>query len=44
MGALILGVGPTTFAMLKIMKMHDAFGVGSEIVHVVEPMAIVGGT
>lgn len=43
-GTLILGVGPTIFAMFKLMKMHDVFGIGPEIVCVIVPIVIGGGT
>lgn len=43
-GILILGVGPTIFAMLQLMKVRDAFGIGSEIVRVIIPLLLVVGT
>lgn len=42
-GTLILGVGPTIFAMFKLMKMRDVFGIGPEIITVAVPLLTTGG-
>ena len=42
-GALILGIGPTTFAMFELRKVHDVFGIGLEIVRVIIPLLICAG-
>ena len=41
---LFLGVGPTAFIMFKFMNGQDIFGIGPEIVHVIGPITIGGGT
>lgn len=41
---LILGVIPTVFVMCKLMKGHDVFDIGPEIVNVMVPIMIGGGT
>lgn len=40
----LLGVGPTVISMFKLIKVRDVFGIGPEIVHVIIPMLIGGGT
>ena len=42
-GALVLGVVPTIFAMFELVKVHDAFGIGHEIVRVSMLILLCGG-
>lgn len=42
-GAIILGIGPTIFAVFELRKVQDVFGIGLEIVRVVIPLVTCAG-
>lgn len=41
---LLLGVAPTIFAVVQLMKVRDVFGIGPEIIRVIIPILLGVGT